>query len=129
MSNNQDGDSWGVYAQRYDASGNKVATEFQINTHTSEDQSWSGIVSLPNGGLIVTWGSNGQDGDSYGIYGQRFSSTAATVAVTTLDFSNKALTEGDRVTLYIAGGTQVQAVVGSGGLDELLTSMSRSAAL
>jgi flagellin len=45
-----------------------------------------------------------------------------------LNFSNLSLIEGDRITLAIPGGSQVQGVVGSGGLDALLTSMSSAVA-
>ena len=55
----EDGSDQGIFGQRYDASGNTVASEFQINTQTSGDQSWSDIKSLPNGGFVVTW--TGQD--------------------------------------------------------------------
>ena len=123
----EDGSEKGIFGQRYDASSNKVASEFQINTHTSGDQSWSDVASLPNGGFIVTWGSNGQDGDSYGIYAQRYSS-AITPANTTINFNSLSLTEGDRVTVNIPGGSQVQGVIGSDGLDALLTSMSSAIA-
>ena len=40
----EDGSGKGIFGQRYDASGNRVASEFQINTHTSGDQSWSDIA-------------------------------------------------------------------------------------
>ncbi len=123
----EDGSGKGIFGQRYDASGNKVASEFQINTHTSDDQSWSDVASLPNGGFIVTWGSNAQDGDSYGIYGQRFSS-AITPATTTINFNNLSLTEGDRVTVNIPGGTQLMGIVGQEGVDALLSSFSTAMA-
>jgi hypothetical protein len=30
------------------------------------------VVGLVQGGFVVTWGSSGQDGSGYGVYGQRF---------------------------------------------------------
>ncbi len=41
-----------------------------------------------------------------------------------IDFSDRNLVQGDRVTLTIAGGTDVQGVVGAEGLDSLLTSLA-----
>ena len=37
------------------------------------------VASLADGGFVVTWTSYGQDSSSYGIYGQRYSTTGATV--------------------------------------------------
>jgi flagellin len=45
-----------------------------------------------------------------------------------LDFSDLSLNEGDRITLAIAGGTQVQGAIGSAGIDTLLTSMATDVA-
>jgi hypothetical protein len=70
----QDGSKFGVYRQRFDANGNKVGSEFQVNTWTTNDQDSPSITSLSNGGFVVVWDSDGQDGDSYGVYGQRFNS-------------------------------------------------------
>ncbi|NGX62500.1 MAG: hypothetical protein K940chlam9_01999, partial [Chlamydiae bacterium] len=71
-SNGQDGDLYGVYGQRYDSSGVKSGLEFQINTYTTSDQNYPSAAPLNDGGFVVTWESDGQDGDSYGIYGQRY---------------------------------------------------------
>jgi len=48
--------------------------------------------------------------------------------LSTLDFNSLNLVEGDRITLTIAGGTQVQGTIGSTGLDALLTSMATDVA-
>jgi flagellin len=57
-----------------------------------------------------------------------FGTTPALTQNASLNFNNLSLTEGDRITLAIPGGSQVQGVVGSGGLDALLTSMSSAVA-
>jgi Ca2+-binding RTX toxin-like protein len=71
-SSNQDGNDNGIYGQRYDDDGNPLGAEFQINTYTTSDQSWSRITALTNGGFVVAWRSYGQDGSLHGIYGQRY---------------------------------------------------------
>ncbi|SFE19455.1 DUF4347 domain-containing protein [Nitrosomonas sp. Nm166] len=71
-SSGQDGSSLGIYAQRYDANGVAQGSEFQINTHTANTQSDPAIAALMNGGFVVSWASNGQDGSGYGIYAQRY---------------------------------------------------------
>jgi hypothetical protein len=50
---NQDGSGWGVYAQRYDASGNTVGSETRVNTTTSSEQWFPSIAALPDGGYVV----------------------------------------------------------------------------
>ncbi|WP_170985159.1 Ig-like domain-containing protein [Roseomonas sp. AR75] len=71
-SSGQDGSGWGIYGQRYDAAGNAAGAEFRANTYTDSDQSYPSVTALAEGGFVVTWMSNGQDGGSYGIYGQRY---------------------------------------------------------
>ncbi|MEY4979154.1 MAG: hypothetical protein RLZZ352_1424 [Pseudomonadota bacterium] len=70
QSNNQDGNYYGVYAQRFDAAGNAVGSEFLVNTSTAYDQSSPAITALPSGGYVITWESH--DGSATGIYAQRF---------------------------------------------------------
>jgi len=73
QSRRQDGSGWGVYGQRFDSNGNKVGSEFQVNTWTTDDQGNPSITSLSNGGFVVVWESVGQDGSGYGVYGRIFS--------------------------------------------------------
>ena len=74
QSNGQDGSSWGIHGQRYDAAGVAQGSEFQINTYTSSHQHDPSVASLGDGGFVVVWHSNGQDGSNYGIHGQRYNS-------------------------------------------------------
>jgi Ca2+-binding RTX toxin-like protein len=71
-SHGQDGDLWGIYAQRYGANGDAIGAEFQVNTYTTDYQSRPSTTALGDGGFVVVWMSNGQDGDRSGIYGQRY---------------------------------------------------------
>ncbi|MCP4343110.1 MAG: hypothetical protein GY799_30605, partial [Desulfobulbaceae bacterium] len=75
----QDGDANGIYAQRYDANGATVGSEFQVNTETASDQSSPHIAALTGGGFIITWESFAQDGSNYGIYAQMYDSNGNTV--------------------------------------------------
>src|SRR5690606_22070419 len=72
ISDGQDGSSYGVYAQVYDASGAPVGDEIQVNTHTSGYQLAPQIAAVEGGGFVVTWQSDGQDGSNYGVYAQRY---------------------------------------------------------
>ena len=60
QSQGQDGSDWGVYAQRYDADGVPVGTEFKVNSYTSSTQMEASVVTLAGGGFVITWTSYGQ---------------------------------------------------------------------
>ena len=81
QSNGQDSSSGGIYGQRYDADGNTIGSEFQINTYTYSGQYHPSMASLSDGGFVVTWQSNGQDGSGYGIYGQRYDAEGNPVSI------------------------------------------------
>ena len=68
----QDGSSFGVYAQRYDASGSRAGGEFRVNTHTTDRQSYPNIAMSASGQFVIAWNSRGQDGDGPGVFGQRY---------------------------------------------------------
>ncbi len=53
----------GIYAQRYDASGNKVGGEFRVNTDVTGGQDQASAHALADGGFIVTYTSDGRAGD------------------------------------------------------------------
>ena len=68
----QDGSSWGVFAQRYDASGQKVGDEIAVNTTTRKSQRDPAVAVGDDGSFVIVWNSSSQDGSSWGVYGQRF---------------------------------------------------------
>ena len=75
LSDRQDGSKRGIYAQRYSSSNIKYGFEFQVNTYTRSDQTWPTIAALPDGGYLVVWESNNQDGSGFGIYGRRYNAS------------------------------------------------------
>jgi Ca2+-binding RTX toxin-like protein len=77
ISQNQDGDGYGVFGQRFDAIGAPDGSEFQVNTNTQDDQRYPSVAALSDGGFLVTWGSNNQDGGDWGIFGQRYDASGA----------------------------------------------------
>ncbi len=68
----QDGSGGGIYAQRYLENGAVNGTEFQVNTEVADHQSDASATGLADGGFLVTWNSNLQDGSGYGVFGQRY---------------------------------------------------------
>jgi Ca2+-binding RTX toxin-like protein len=79
VSYGQDGSASGIYQQRYDSDGSAASDEIRVNTYTLGFQLDSTVTALADGGWLVTWGSQGQDGDGYGIYQQRYDSHGVTV--------------------------------------------------
>jgi hypothetical protein len=71
-SGEQDGDLYGVFAQRYDAAGTPLGLEFQVNAETSGAQQNPAVATDPGGDFVVAWRSRYQDGDDWGIFAQRF---------------------------------------------------------
>ena len=71
-SDGQDGSGYGVYRQRYDAQGMAVGGEVPVNAHTGNDQWFSDVTGLRDGGWAVTWTSDGQDGSGDGVYMRRY---------------------------------------------------------
>lgn len=80
QSSGQDGSGNGVYGQRYAADGSFIDSEFLVNTETDEHQQEPDVDMKNDGSFVVVWSSYAQDGDSYGIYGQRYLATGAAEA-------------------------------------------------
>jgi hypothetical protein len=76
----QDGDRGGVFARHFDSSGAPAGTEFQVNTYTTHRQFDMVLAGDGAGGFVVVWNSYGQDGDTGGIFAQRFVEPQATGA-------------------------------------------------
>jgi hypothetical protein len=74
-SNNQDGEFYGIFAQRFSSAGAPLGAEFRVNTHTTESQVFPAVASDPSGNFVVSWSSNYQDGSGTGVFGQRYAST------------------------------------------------------
>jgi hypothetical protein len=92
-SDGQDGSGWGVYAQRFDATGAAQGGEFQVNTTTQGDQIYSKVAMNRDGNFIITWQSYGQDGSGWGVYGQRYDATGVAQGG---EFQVNTTTQGDQ---------------------------------
>ncbi len=64
----QDGSSTGIYTRRYNTQGQPFTSEVQVNKYTKSYQARPRVAVDPNGNFIVAWESDGQDGNSYGVY-------------------------------------------------------------
>jgi len=74
-SNAQDGDAFGIYAQRFNSSGTRLGGEFRVNTTTAGFQRDPCIAMTPSGNFVIVWdgqSSNVDEAGSFGIYAQRY---------------------------------------------------------
>ena len=82
-SSNQDGDGYGVYAQRFNrAAGGPVGGEFRVNTTTEWDQMYSSVAMDHQGDFVITWSGRGtqpgqEDKNLMGVFYQRYSANGA----------------------------------------------------
>ncbi|MEW6536473.1 MAG: hypothetical protein AB1454_12760 [Candidatus Auribacterota bacterium] len=74
----QDGNGNGVFGRVVSSTGSFIGNEFQINTYTTAAQRQTSLA-FDGSNYLVTWHSDGQDGSSYGVYGQRVSKTGSKV--------------------------------------------------
>jgi hypothetical protein len=54
------------------AQGDTVLSEFLINTVTADNQLYATIAMDADGDFVLTWESEGQDGDGTGVFAQRY---------------------------------------------------------
>ncbi|MEM8497485.1 MAG: PKD domain-containing protein [Pseudomonadota bacterium] len=73
----RDGSGWGVYAQRFDANGDKVGAEIQVNNTTSGDQRYASVAMDDSGRFVVAFSS--ADASGNGIYLRRFAADGTAI--------------------------------------------------
>ncbi len=71
QSEGQDGDGWGIYAQRFEADGSLAGSEVRVNSTTAGDQQSPSAAYGSTGSYIVAWESVGQDGSGFGVYARQ----------------------------------------------------------
>jgi len=77
----QDGSYWGIFGQRFAASGAPLGPEFRVNTYITGHQIDPVVAVDPSGGFLVAWygGPPGppQPGDPFNVFAQRYDSSGA----------------------------------------------------
>ena len=116
-SNGQDGSSYGIYAQRYDASGVAQGSEFRVNTYTTSAQQNSNLDMNGNGDFLIAWQSNGQDGSDLGIYAQQFDKLGNKVGGETLVNTTTLNAQQEPSVAY--SGTKAVVVWGGNGSGDI----------
>lgn len=66
-----------IFGHRFDAEGIPVGSRFKVNDYTTGYQRYPSVAVAEDGTFIVVWSSLYTDGDSFGVFGQRFDTNAA----------------------------------------------------
>ena len=111
----QDYGGYGVYAQRFDATGAAVGEEFRVNTYTVGNQNLSAAAMDADGDFVITWTSQDQDGSGTGVFAQRYDATGNRVGD---EFRVNATTEGNQRYSSVAMDALGNFVVAWTGPDE-----------
>ena len=98
----------GIFAQRFSNAGAALATEFQVNTHTSNTQNNPVVAAGASGDFVVAWHSVEQDGSGRGVFAQRFSSAGGALAS---EFQVNSYTNGHQGYAAVAAGASGDFVV------------------
>jgi hypothetical protein len=61
----QDGDLYGVFAQRFSSAGTKMGPEFQVNQFTQNNQRSAVVAGFAGGGFLVAWISEQFKGSAF----------------------------------------------------------------
>ena len=116
QSSGQDGDGYGVYAQRYTLAGIPQGSEFRVNAYTTDDQALPSVATDAAGNLVISWMSVGQDGDGSGVYAQRYASDGTPQG---LQFQANTLWPGDQLRPSVAMDAAGNFVVAWGSGDDV----------
>ena len=89
-SRGQDGSNYGIYAQRYNASGVAQGGEFRVNTLTADDQREPAVAMDANGNFVITYQAWASGNNNWGVLATRYNASgvaqgAEFVVNTTLD--------------------------------------------
>lgn len=79
-SKEQDGDGYGVFARRFDAAGEALASEFLVDGFTSGSQNYARIGTAGDGRFVVVWQSVRQDGYGARVLAHLFEADGTPIA-------------------------------------------------
>jgi hypothetical protein len=114
-SNAQDGSGYGIFAQRYDAAGQVLGSEFQVNSYTTLSQTQPAVALDDGNAFVIVWGGAGQDGSSTGVFGQRYDATGQALGS---EFRVNTYTTGFQGTPHVAMAAAGNFVVVWGSEDQ-----------
>ncbi|WP_201860376.1 M10 family metallopeptidase C-terminal domain-containing protein [Microvirga soli] len=93
-----------VYARCYNAFGKEVTGDIPVNSPSATAQYTPSVIGLSNGGWLVTWSSNGQDGSDAGVYQKRYTAQGQEASAEEQVNSTTGNAQRDPVTVHLNGG-------------------------
>jgi hypothetical protein len=102
----QDGSYYGVFGQLFDAGGNRIGAEFQVNSTTLDDQLYPRVAMDAAGGFVVSWQS--PDASGLGVFARVFTPAAVPVAA---EFRVNVATAGDQYAYSVSSAADGRFVV------------------
>ncbi|KAA5539094.1 DUF4347 domain-containing protein [Roseiconus nitratireducens] len=113
--------SWGIYGQRFDASGNTLGGEFLVNSNTAGHQWIPEVAMADDGSFVVTWEDSAADGDGTGVFARRFDSQGNALGS---EFQVNTETSGDQGAMSIGMNAEGDFIISwesQGGQDGSLS--------
>ena len=101
-------DGLGISAQVFQADGTKVESQFIVNSFHDGEQRSPAVSSWAAGGFVVVWDGGVQDGDSWGVFGQRLANDGTKVGD---EFQANTFTEYDQFWPTVAATADGGSVV------------------
>lgn len=109
INHEQDGSEEGVYQQRYTAAGTTVGVETQVNSTTTGDHGSATVTALADGGWVVTWTGDEQDGVRSDVYQQRYAAAGTKAGIETQVNTDTTRSQGNSAVTALADGGWVVA--------------------
>ena len=103
----QDGSAEGIFAQRFSATGQRIGSEFQVNSNPLLGQTEPAVASLADGGYVITWIDVALDGSSWGIFAQRYDAAGNAVGGEFLVNTTTTTTQFEPTVVGLTGGGYV----------------------
>jgi len=110
-------DDWGIFARRYDASGNPIGNKFQVHTNSTRDQQTASIGMAADGEFIITWQSDHPALGDWGVYGQQFAADGSFIGVETM-FSTTTSGAQENPSVVMDDGGAFMVVWSGEGVDD-----------
>ena len=120
-----------VQGQRFDAAGDSIGDQFQVNTHTPHSQNLPAVGVASDGSFLVAWDSGtpgfeaGPDGSHVGVMARRFAPDGTPLAA---EFQVNSYTTSNQWYVDVATSSEDNFIVvwrsnGSSGTDDSLNSI------
>jgi len=78
-----DGNGVGVFAEKFDATGNSLGATFQVNQTTDLDQHMASVAMIDTDNFVVVWSGNGDQAghvDSSGVFARQYGTASPTTS-------------------------------------------------